>query len=295
MDGRDTPSVADQNACSPVGIDHNGGFGSPHGQQKKKSGENNLREVGSVHSDFLANSLPRCLPKRISMITISPLDINRCSVAFFATTLFLLFASPTGLHAQAVPELPAPSVGLFATPEDTAVTFDVQAAHGGGSMSYWRCEAVISSNGTVTGNATIFGFTGKSIKSEAQTVPFSGNLSNPRRSWTGKQMAIAGGAGLQLAADYTADFVARTAKPHNHSLKGLLILRYLVDYEPVGNGQLVQTNDLSRREAVITIFNARGPVGSVVRFDHPYSAWDMIETDFGTPTNNPPAPDPTPF
>jgi hypothetical protein len=229
------------------------------------------------------------------MITISPLDMSRWLAAPLATILVLLLASPADLQSQGTPELPLPTVGLFATPEDTPVTFEVQTAHGGGSMGYWRCEAVISSSGTVTGNATIFGYTGKSLKTGTQTVSFSGNLSNPRRSWTGKQMAIAGGAGLQLAADYTADFVARTTKPHNHSFKGFLILRYLVDYEPVGNGQLVQTNDLGRREALITIFNARGPVGSVVRFDHPYSAWDMIETDFGTPTNNPPAPDPTPF
>jgi hypothetical protein len=115
------------------------------------------------------------------MITVSPLDI-RFLAASLATTLILVVVSPTGLRAQAVPELPAPSVGLFATPEDTALTFEVQTAHGSGSMGYWRCEAILSSNGTITGNATIFGYTGKSIKSEAQTVSFSGNLSNPRRS-----------------------------------------------------------------------------------------------------------------
>ncbi len=211
------------------------------------------------------------------------------------TILLLLLASPADLQSQGTPELPAPSVGLFATPEDTAVTFEVQIAHSSGSMGYWRCEAILSSNGTITGNATIFGYTGKSIKSEAQTVSFSGNLSNPRRSWAGETLAITGGEGLQLAADYTVDFVARTAKPHNHSFKGFLILRYLVDIEPVGPGQLARMLDRSRREAAITVFNARGPVGSVVRFDHPYSAWVVVERDYGIPSNNPPAPSPDPF
>ena len=192
--------------------------------------------------------------------------------------------------AQTVPALPEPSVGFFATPENSPVTFEVQTAHGSGSMGYWRCEAVISPQGTITGNATIFGFVGKASTSGVQTVSFNGTLSNPRRSWTGEALAIAGGTGYQLAADYTADFVARTAKPHNHSFKGVLILRYLVDFEPVGSGELAKTRDQSRREATITVFNAKGLVGSVVRFDHPYSVWNTFSEGSGIPTNNPPAP-----
>jgi hypothetical protein len=222
------------------------------------------------------------------MNTISRLDTLRFVCP--AVALFVLLAAGTCASAQSTPTLPEPSVGFFATPENSPVTFEVQTAHGSGSMGYWRCEAVISSNGTVSGNATIFGFVGKSMKSGVQTVSFNGTLSNPCRSWTGEALAIAGGSGQQLAADYTADFVARTTKPHNHSFKGVLILRYLVDFEPVGSGELAQSADRSRREAAITVFNARGPVGSVVRFDHPYSAWNTFTEESGIPSNNPPAP-----
>jgi hypothetical protein len=206
------------------------------------------------------------------------------------TFLAFLLTFSANLTAQTVPALPEPSVGFFATPENSPVTFEVQTAHGSGTMGYWRCEAMISPQGTITGNATIFGFVGKSSTSGVQTVSFNGTLSNPRRSWSGEVLAIAGGSGQQLAADYTADFVARTTKPHNHSFKGVLIFRYLVDFEPVGSGELAKTRDQSRREAAITVFNARGPVGSVVRFDHPYSAWNTFAEEIGVPSNNPPAP-----